>query len=302
VILLLVLIIFINFSAIENFRNISHATNAGDRRLWIFNTDIQRLELFDYNQNKVITEFPPTNFPALELTSNFNVCWVKTKNTIDSYTVYGSLINSFPTDVEIQAISIYNEYVFALSNEKLVYKEKGVIEFLNLEIPEIKVKQFSIKDEILYIYDGQILTSYRQLLEIRESKKSIIQDRTIYEDAFIFAPNLHAMGLLTNRDYHNYRSLFDLMESVVDAPDLMIYLRSSIPNLVSQIHKRGRDYENSISIDYLSRLNERYEAWIHDYKKGKLLIIDVDNINFVDNPEDLGEIINKIDAQLHGLF
>ncbi len=143
---------------------------------------------------------------------------------------------------------------------------------------------------------------FRQLLEIRESKKSIIQDRTIYEDAFIFAPNLHAMGLLTNRDYHNYRSLFDLMESVVDPPGLMIYLRSSIPNLVSQIHKRGRDYENSISIDYLSRLNERYEAWIHDYNKGRLLIIDVDNINFVDNPEDLGEIINKIDAQLHGLF
>ncbi len=143
---------------------------------------------------------------------------------------------------------------------------------------------------------------FRQLLEIRNSKKSIIQDRTIYEDAFIFAPNLHAMGLLTNRDYNNYRSLFDLMESVVDAPDLMIYLRSSIPNLVSQIHKRGRDYENSISIDYLSRLNERYEAWIHDYAKGKLLIVDVDNINFVDNPEDLGEIINKIDAQLHGLF
>lgn len=143
---------------------------------------------------------------------------------------------------------------------------------------------------------------FRQLLEIRNSKKSIIQDRTIYEDAFIFAPNLHAMGLLTNRDYNNYRSLFDLMESVVDAPDLMIYLRSSIPNLVSQIHKRGRDYENSISIDYLSRLNERYEAWIHDYNKGKLLIVDVDHINFVDNPEDLGEIINKIDAQLHGLF
>jgi len=143
---------------------------------------------------------------------------------------------------------------------------------------------------------------FRQLLEIRNSKKSIIQDRTIYEDAFIFAPNLHAMGLLTNRDFNNYRSLFDLMESVVDPPDLMIYLRSSIPNLVSQIHKRGRDYENSISIDYLSRLNERYEAWIHDYNKGKLLIIDVDNINFVDSPEDLGEIINKIDAQLHGLF
>ncbi len=143
---------------------------------------------------------------------------------------------------------------------------------------------------------------FRQLLDIKESKKTIIQDRTIYEDAYIFAPNLHAMGLLTNRDYNNYKSLFDLMESVVDAPDLMIYLRSSIPNLVSQIHKRGRDYENSISIDYLSRLNERYEAWIHGYKKGKLLIIDVDNINFVDNPEDLGDIINRIDAQLNGLF
>jgi len=143
---------------------------------------------------------------------------------------------------------------------------------------------------------------FRQLLDIRDSKKTIIQDRTIYEDAYIFAPNLHAMGLLTNRDYNNYKSLFDLMESVVDAPDLMIYLRSSIPNLVSQIHKRGRDYENSISIDYLSRLNERYEAWIHGYDKGKLLIIDVDNINFVDNPEDLGDIINRIDAQLNGLF
>ena len=143
---------------------------------------------------------------------------------------------------------------------------------------------------------------FRQLLEIRDSKKDIIQDRTIYEDAFIFAPNLHAMGLLTNRDFNNYRSLFDLMESVVDAPDLLIYLRSSIPNLVSQIHKRGREYENSISIDYLSRLNERYEAWIHDYTKGNLLIIDVDNINFVDNPEDLGDIINKIDAEINGLF
>jgi len=143
---------------------------------------------------------------------------------------------------------------------------------------------------------------FRQILEIRESGKSIIQDRTIYEDAFIFAPNLHAMGLLTNRDFENYKSLFDLMESVTKSPDLLIYLRSSIPNLVAQIQKRGRDYENSISIDYLSRLNERYEAWIHDYDKGNLLIIDVDNINFVDNPEDLGGIINKIDAELHGLF
>jgi len=143
---------------------------------------------------------------------------------------------------------------------------------------------------------------FRQVSQIRESGKDIIQDRTIYEDAHIFAPNLHAMGLMTNRDFENYKSLFDLMESFVQGPDLLIYLRSSIPNLVSQIHKRGRDYENSISIDYLSRLNERYEAWISGYNKGNLLIIDVDNLDFVDNPEDLGFILNKIDAEINGLF
>ncbi len=143
---------------------------------------------------------------------------------------------------------------------------------------------------------------FRQVLQIRQSGKDIIQDRTIYEDAHIFAPNLHAMGLMTNRDFENYRSLFDLMESLVKGPDLLIYLRSSIPNLVAQIHKRGRDYENSISIDYLSRLNERYEAWIHGYDKGKLLIIDVDNIDFVTKPEDLGYVINTIDAEINGLF
>lgn len=143
---------------------------------------------------------------------------------------------------------------------------------------------------------------FRQVAQIRQSGKDIIQDRTIYEDAHIFAPNLHAMGLMTNRDFENYRSLFDLMEGFVEGPDLLIYLRSTIPNLVAQIHKRGRDYENSISIDYLSRLNERYEAWIHGYNKGNLLIIDVDNLDFVANPEDLGGIINKIDAQINGLF
>lgn len=143
---------------------------------------------------------------------------------------------------------------------------------------------------------------FRQVNQIRQSGKKIIQDRTIYEDAHIFAPNLHAMGLMTNRDFENYSSLFQLMESFVKGPDLLIYLRSSIPNLVNQIHKRGRDYENSISIDYLSRLNERYEAWIHGYEKGKLLIIDVDDLDFVDIPEDLGHVINKIDAEIHGLF
>lgn len=143
---------------------------------------------------------------------------------------------------------------------------------------------------------------FRQVLQIRESGKAIIQDRTIYEDAHIFAPNLHAMGLMSNRDFQNYSSLFELMQELVGAPDLLIYLRSSVPNLVGQIHKRGREYENSISIDYLSRLNERYEGWIQGYDKGKLLIIDVDNLDFVDQPEDLGCVITKIDAEIHGLF
>tara|TARA_B110000914_G_scaffold46289_1_gene39320 strand:+ start:96 stop:710 length:615 start_codon:yes stop_codon:yes gene_type:complete len=140
---------------------------------------------------------------------------------------------------------------------------------------------------------------FRQLIEIIKSSKDVIQDRTIYEDANIFAPNLHAMGLMANRDYENYKSLFELMESKVKSPDLLIYLRSSIPNLVSHIHKRGRDYENSISIDYLSRLNERYEAWIHNYDKGDLLIIDIDNLDFVDKKEDLEKIISLVDQKLN---
>ena len=143
---------------------------------------------------------------------------------------------------------------------------------------------------------------FRQILQIRESGRNIIQDRTIYEDAHIFAPNLHAMGLMTNRDFQNYASLFELMETLVAPPDLLIYLRSSIPNLVSQIHKRGRDYENSISIDYLSRLNELYEAWIQTYNRGKLLVIEVDNIDFVNNPEDMGIIFNKVNGEINGLF
>ncbi|OCK44033.1 deoxynucleoside kinase [Tenacibaculum soleae] len=143
---------------------------------------------------------------------------------------------------------------------------------------------------------------FRQVLELRQSGKKIIQDRTIYEDAHIFAPNLHAMGLMTNRDYSNYSSLFELMENLVTPPDLLIYLRADISTLVGQIHKRGREYENSISIDYLSRLNERYEAWISQYTKGNLLVIDVDNLDFVKNQEDLGSIIDKIDAQINGLF
>jgi len=145
-------------------------------------------------------------------------------------------------------------------------------------------------------------TRFRQVLNIREGSKTVIQDRTIYEDAHIFAPNLHSMGLMTNRDFENYLNLFELMESLVDAPDILIYLRSSIENLVKQIHQRGRDYESGISIDYLSRLNDRYEEFIKGYKKGTLLIFDVDNLNFVDNTEDLGLIVNRIDAEINGLF
>lgn len=143
---------------------------------------------------------------------------------------------------------------------------------------------------------------FRQIVDFRTNQKDIIQDRTIYEDAYIFAPNLHAMGLLSHRDYTNYTSLFALMEQFITPPDLLIYLRSSIANLVKQIQKRGRAYENSISIDYLNKLNERYENWIKSYDKGKLLIIDVDNLNFVDNKEDLGQVIRDIDSKLFGLF
>jgi len=143
---------------------------------------------------------------------------------------------------------------------------------------------------------------FTQIQEIKESTHTVIQDRTIYEDAFIFAPNLHSMGLMTTRDFENYFSLFNLMDSFVSAPDLLIYLRASVPTLVSQIQQRGRDYEESIRLDYLKRLNERYEAWISTYYKGKLLIIDVDNNRFPENQEDLGKIINVIDAEINGLF
>ena len=139
---------------------------------------------------------------------------------------------------------------------------------------------------------------FEQLLSFRENKKTIIQDRTIYEDAHIFAPNLNAMGLMNQRDFNNYKGIFNLMESLIDGPDLLIYLRSSIPNLVNKIHKRGRDYENSISIDYLSRLNERYEAWVSTYDTKKIIIIDVDTLDFVDNKADLSSVIKVIDDKL----
>ena len=143
---------------------------------------------------------------------------------------------------------------------------------------------------------------FRQVVDIRNSGKTVIQDRTIYEDAYIFAPNLHTMNLMSTRDYENYRSLFDLMGTFILPPDLLIYLRASVPTLVSQIQKRGRDYENAIRLDYLKNLNEMYEDWIEGYKFGKLLIIDADHLKVSENPEDLGAVIENINAQLHGLF
>ena len=143
---------------------------------------------------------------------------------------------------------------------------------------------------------------FKQVVDIRKSDETVIQDRTIYEDAEIFAPNLHAMGLMTTRDFDNYKALFDLMVSLIQPPDLMIYLRASVPTLVSQIQQRGREYEESIRLDYLKMLNERYELWVSKYTDGKLLVINVDDLDFANNPEDLSKIIDRVDAQIHGLF
>ncbi len=142
---------------------------------------------------------------------------------------------------------------------------------------------------------------FKDVVDISKLDEVVIQDRTIYEDARIFAPNLHGMGLMSTRDFENYSDLFDLMMSLVNPPDLLIYLKSTIPNLVSQIQKRGRDYEKSIRIDYLTGLNERYDNWISTYKHN-LLVIDVDRIKFENRKEDFAEIINMIGAEMNGLF
>jgi len=142
----------------------------------------------------------------------------------------------------------------------------------------------------------------KHLLEIRNGKESVIQDRTIYEDAYIFAPNLYEMGLMTKRDFENYSSFFDTLKKMVSPPDLLIYLKGSIPALVDQIQKRGREYEENIRLDYLKRLNEFYNKWIDQYTDGPLLIIDIDKVNFADREEDLAEVIRRIDAQINGLF
>ena len=143
---------------------------------------------------------------------------------------------------------------------------------------------------------------YQQVIDIKNNPNTIIQDRTIYEDAEIFSPNLHKMGLMSTRDFENYRSLYNTIISQIAPPDLLIYLKASIPTLVDNIQKRGRDYEENIRLDYLKRLNEFYDSWIAQYETGKLLVIDCDQLNFVENEEDLARIYNKVQAELHGLF
>lgn len=143
---------------------------------------------------------------------------------------------------------------------------------------------------------------YSQILEILQGDRTVVQDRTIYEDAYIFAPNLHHMGLMSKRDFDNYQDLFRTMSSQIQPPDLLIYLRAGIPTLVDHIQSRGREYEGSMSLDYLKKLNERYENWISNYTDGRLLIINSDDLDFANNPEDLGEVLNMVQAELHGLF
>jgi deoxyadenosine/deoxycytidine kinase len=145
-------------------------------------------------------------------------------------------------------------------------------------------------------------TRFNHILTFRRSGKTLVQDRTIYEDAYIFAPNLHTMGLMSTRDFENYFTLFSMLGSLIQPPDLIIYLRASVPTLVKQIQKRGRKYEDNIRLDYLKRLNERYEAWIESYKLGKMLIVDVDSNNFIDKPEDMSIVIDKVNASINGLF
>lgn len=142
----------------------------------------------------------------------------------------------------------------------------------------------------------------KQLVEIQKGKQVVIQDRTIYEDAHIFAPNLHEMGLMTKRDYDNYKHFFETLKELVNPPDLLIYLKASVPTLVGQIQKRGREYEENIRLDYLKRLNEYYNSWIDTYSDGRLLVVDIDKINYADNQEDLAKVINMIDAEVNGLF
>ncbi|NJO86565.1 MAG: deoxynucleoside kinase [Lewinella sp.] len=159
------------------------------------------------------------------------------------------------------------------------------------------MKRWSFNLQIYFLHNR-----YSQILDIHRGDKVVIQDRTIYEDAFIFAPNLHDMGLMAGRDFVNYTELFKTMTSQIRPPDLLIYLRAGIGTLVHHIEARGREYEGSMSLDYLKRLNRRYEDWINSYTDGNILIIDADTVDFANQPEDLGKVINLVNTKLHGLF
>lgn len=159
------------------------------------------------------------------------------------------------------------------------------------------MKAWSFNVQIFFMH-----SRLQQIQQILQSGKNVLQDRTIYEDAYIFAPNLHSMDLMATRDFETYFSLFRQIEQLVQPPDLLIYLKASIPNLVKRIQTKGREYENAIRIDYLENLNKRYDTWVRSYDLGKMLIIDTDAIDFIDNPHDLNKIIDKIDAELFGLF
>lgn len=166
--------------------------------------------------------------------------------------------------------------------------------YLNDFYQDMKAWAFNV--QISYLHNR-----LQSIMNIRNSGKDVIQDRTIYEDAYIFAPNLHGMGLMATRDFETYFSLFRQIEQLTQTPDLLIYLKASIPTLVKRIQCKGREYENAIRIDYLESLNRRYDTWIKSYD-GRTLIIDTDSINFIDNPSDFSKIINRIDAELFGLF
>ena len=178
------------------------------------------------------------------------------------------------------------------------------------------IPQFEDVDQNPYLYDFYedmprwsfnlqvyfLNSRLTQLLEISKGTETVIQDRTIYEDAYIFAPNLHEMGLMSKRDFDNYFDFFQNLRQMVKPPDLMIYLQASVPTLVGQIQKRGREYEENIRLDYLKRLNDYYNKWVDGYKEGRLLVVNVDTNKFAENEEDLGKIIAKVDAELYGLF
>jgi deoxyadenosine/deoxycytidine kinase len=160
-----------------------------------------------------------------------------------------------------------------------------------------EMKRWSFNLQIYFLN-----SRYRQIVEIQKSGRNIIQDRTIYEDAYIFAENLHDMGLMTSRDYENYQSMFDNITAFIKPPDLLVYLKASVPTLVNNIQRRGREYEIGIRIDYLSKLNEKYNKWINGYNLGKLLILDKDNLDFANNTEDMAFIVEKIEREINGLF